>query len=36
MLQVRDLPLPEPAFRQVRVRMIMAPINPSDMLIAGN
>src|SRR5262245_10633244 len=29
--------MPEPGFRQVRVRMIMAPINPSDLLtVEGN
>ena len=31
-LQVRDMPVPEPKFRQVRVRMLAAPINPSDLL----
>jgi NADPH:quinone reductase-like Zn-dependent oxidoreductase len=31
-LQVRDLPSPEPGRRQVRVRMIASPINPSDLL----
>ena len=31
-LQVRDVPMPEPGFRQVRVRMLAAPINPSDLL----
>jgi len=36
-LQLRDAPIPEPTFRQVRVRMIMAPINPSDLLtVQGN
>lgn len=31
-LQVRDLPMPEPGVGQVRVRMIASPINPSDLL----
>src|SRR5579871_4848447 len=31
-LQVRELPEPQPGFRQVRVRMLAAPMNPSDML----
>jgi len=31
-LQSRDMPLPEPGFRQVRVRMLASPINPSDLL----
>ena len=31
-LQVRDAPTPEPRFREVRVRMLAAPINPSDLL----
>src|SRR5687767_2421982 len=31
-LQVRDVPPAEPKFRQVRVRMLAAPINPSDLL----
>ena len=31
-LQVRDVPLPEPAAGEVRVRMKMSPINPSDMM----
>src|SRR5262245_27923901 len=36
-LQVRDVPVPQPGFRQVRVRMLAAPINPSDvMTIQGN
>ena len=35
-LQVRDVPVPVPGFREVRVRMLAAPINPSDLLtIAG-
>jgi NADPH:quinone reductase-like Zn-dependent oxidoreductase len=32
-LRVRDLPLPEPRWGEVRVRMIAAPINPSDLLV---
>jgi NADPH:quinone reductase-like Zn-dependent oxidoreductase len=36
-LQVRDVPPPEPQFRQVLVRMSMAPINPSDLMtVLGN
>ncbi|MEX0702503.1 MAG: zinc-dependent alcohol dehydrogenase family protein [Planctomycetales bacterium] len=31
-LQLRDLPLPEPAPGQVRVRMLASPINPSDLM----
>lgn len=31
-LQVRDVPVPEPGPGQVRVRMIASPINPSDLL----
>src|SRR5262249_6490034 len=31
-LHVRDVPEPQPRFRQVRVRMILSPINPSDVL----
>src|ERR1700722_2308411 len=31
-LQVREVPEPSPGFRQVRVRMLAAPMNPSDML----
>jgi NADPH:quinone reductase-like Zn-dependent oxidoreductase len=31
-LQVRELPLPEPGRGQVRVRMLASPINPSDLL----
>lgn len=31
-LQVRDVPVPEPKFREVRVRMLAAPMNPSDLL----
>lgn len=35
-LHVRDVALPEPGFRQVRVRMLASPINPSDLYtIAG-
>lgn len=32
-LQARDVPVPEPGRGQVRVRMIAAPINPSDLLV---
>src|SRR5437660_5644296 len=32
-LQVRDVPVPEPGPGQVRVRMIASPINPSDLLM---
>jgi NADPH2:quinone reductase len=36
-LKVRDVPDPQPGFRQVRVRMLAAPMNPSDLLtIEGN
>src|SRR5262245_46505833 len=31
-LQVRELPVPEPGPGQVRVRMLATPINPSDLL----
>src|SRR5438105_505520 len=31
-LQLRDVPVPEPGPGQVRVRMIASPINPSDLL----
>jgi NADPH2:quinone reductase len=31
-LQVRDVPMPEPGSGEVRVRMRMSPINPSDMM----
>lgn len=31
-LQVRDVPLPEPAAGEVRVRMRLSPINPSDLM----
>lgn len=31
-LQLDDAPMPEPGRNQVRVRMIMSPINPSDLL----
>lgn len=30
-LHVRELPPPKPGFRQVRVRMLASPINPSDL-----
>ncbi len=32
-LQVRDVPVPEPRPGQVRVRMVASPINPSDLLV---
>jgi NADPH:quinone reductase-like Zn-dependent oxidoreductase len=32
-LQVHDVPLPEPGPGEVRVRMLAAPINPSDLLV---
>jgi len=32
-LQVRDVPLPEPGPGQVRVRMLASPVNPSDLLV---
>lgn len=32
-LQVRDVPLPEPGPGEVRVRMIASPVNPSDLLV---
>ncbi|MBY0523463.1 MAG: zinc-dependent alcohol dehydrogenase family protein [Gemmataceae bacterium] len=32
-LEVRDVPIPEPGPGQVRVRMIAAPINPSDLMM---
>ncbi|HEV3142505.1 MAG TPA: alcohol dehydrogenase catalytic domain-containing protein, partial [Gemmataceae bacterium] len=31
-LRLQDAPTPEPGFRQVRVRMLASPINPSDLL----
>lgn len=31
-LEIREVPMPEPAPGQVRVRMIASPINPSDLL----
>lgn len=31
-VRVCEMPVPEPGFRQVRVRMLAAPINPSDLL----
>src|SRR4029078_7613921 len=30
-LQVRDVPTPQPGFREVRVRMLGGPMNPSDL-----
>lgn len=33
-LQVREVPTPEPGPGEVRVRMIASPINPSDLLVA--
>lgn len=32
-LEVRDLPTPEPGPGQVRIRMLASPINPSDLLV---
>src|SRR5436189_1515925 len=32
-LQVRDVPAPEPSKGEVRVRMTYSPINPSDLLV---
>ena len=32
-LQIREVPLPEPRPGQVRIRMIASPINPSDLLM---
>src|SRR5438093_6191007 len=32
-LQVRDVPVPEPGRGQVRVRMTASPVNPSDLLV---
>jgi NADPH:quinone reductase-like Zn-dependent oxidoreductase len=32
-LQVRDVPVPEPGRGQVRVRMIASPVNPSDLMV---
>ena len=32
-LNIRDVPIPEPGPGQVRVRMIASPINPSDLLV---
>jgi NADPH:quinone reductase-like Zn-dependent oxidoreductase len=32
-LQLREIPLPEPGPGQVRVRMLASPINPSDLLV---
>src|SRR5689334_1009912 len=31
-LQVRDVPVPEPGRGEVRVRMLACPVNPSDLL----
>src|SRR5687767_2505817 len=31
-LQVRDVPVPEPGRGEVRVRMLASPVNPSDLL----
>jgi NADPH:quinone reductase-like Zn-dependent oxidoreductase len=31
-LQVRDVPLPEPGRNQVRLRVLVSPINPSDLM----
>jgi NADPH:quinone reductase len=32
-LRVRDVPTPEPGPGQVRVRMLLSPVNPSDLLV---
>ena len=32
-LQVREVPVPEPGPGEVRVRMIASPVNPSDLLV---
>ncbi|MBL8798787.1 MAG: zinc-dependent alcohol dehydrogenase family protein [Planctomycetia bacterium] len=32
-LQVRDVPVPQPAAGQVRVRMLASPVNPSDLMV---
>lgn len=32
-LRVEDVPLPEPGPGQVRVRMLLSPVNPSDLLV---
>ena len=32
-LRVRDVPEPHPGPGEVRVRMIMSPVNPSDLLV---
>ena len=32
-LKVRDLPVPEPKHGQLRVRMLAAPLNPSDLMV---
>jgi NADPH2:quinone reductase len=32
-LELRDLPLPEPGAGMVRVRMLVSPVNPSDLLV---
>ena len=32
-LSLRDMPLPEPAAGEVRVRMLASPVNPSDLLM---
>src|SRR6266480_301952 len=32
-LQLREVPLPEPGPGEVRVRMIASPVNPSDLLV---
>jgi NADPH:quinone reductase-like Zn-dependent oxidoreductase len=32
-LQVREVPVPEPAAGQVRVRMLASPVNPSDVRV---
>lgn len=32
-LSVKDVPIPEPGPGEVRVRMLMCPINPSELLV---
>src|SRR5260370_20010030 len=32
-LQVRELPDPEPGLSEVRVRMVASPVNPSDLMV---
>jgi NADPH:quinone reductase-like Zn-dependent oxidoreductase len=30
-IRIEDVPIPEPAAGQVRVRMLLSPVNPSDL-----